>query len=57
MGVFTGRDEAAMAFFAKYHGNASRDNPVVWLEWKEFKETIKIDDADKRWWDYARWFC
>jgi hypothetical protein len=46
-----------MAFLAKYHGNGSRDNPIVQLEWKEFKENIKLDDADKRWWDYVRCFC
>jgi len=46
-----------MAFLAKYHGNGSRDNPIVQLEWKEIKENIKLDDADKRWWDYVRCFC
>lgn len=46
-----------MALLAMYHGNGSRDNPIVQIEWKGFKENIKLDDADKRWWDYVRWFC
>lgn len=45
-----------MAFLTKYHGNGSQDNPIVQLEWKEFKESIKLDASDKRWWDYVRCF-
>jgi hypothetical protein len=54
--VANGRDEEAMAFLTKYHGNGSHDNPIVQLEWKEFKESIKLDASDKRWWDYVRCF-
>ena len=43
-----------MDFLSKYHGNGSRDNPIVQLEWKELKENIKLDASDKRWWDYVR---
>ncbi len=42
-----------MAFLAKYHGNGSRDNPIVQLEWKQLKENIKLNASDKRWWDYV----
>jgi hypothetical protein len=45
-----------MTFLAKYHGNGSRDNPIVQLEWSELKENIRIDASDKRWWDYVRRF-
>jgi hypothetical protein len=38
-----GRDEEAMAFLAKYHGNGSRDNPIVQLQWKQLKKNIKLD--------------
>ena len=43
-----------MTFLAKYHGNGTRDDPVVQLEWKQLKENIKLDASDKRWWDYVR---
>jgi len=36
-----GRDAEAKAFLVKYHGNKREDNPVVELEWIEFKESIK----------------
>ena len=45
-----------MAFLAKYHGNGSRDHPIVQLEWKQLKENIKLNASDKRWWDYVRCF-
>jgi len=50
------RDEEALAFLAKYHGNGDPKNPVVVLEWREFKEGIALDGADKRWWDYSELF-
>ena len=42
-----------MEFLAKYHGNGSRDHPIVQLEWKQLKENIKLNASDKRWWDYV----
>lgn len=48
-----GRDAEAKAFLTKYHGNGVENNPVVELEWQEFKESIKLDASDKRWWDYS----
>jgi hypothetical protein len=51
-----GRDAEAKAFLTKYHGNGQEDNPVVALEWQEFKESIKLDASDKRWYDYSELF-
>lgn len=48
-----GRDAEAKAFLTKYHGNGVENNPVVELEWQEFKDSIKLDASDKRWWDYS----
>ncbi|KIM26257.1 hypothetical protein M408DRAFT_25468 [Serendipita vermifera MAFF 305830] len=48
-----GRDAEAKAFLTKYHGNGVENNPVVELEWQEFKDSIKLDASDKRWYDYS----
>jgi hypothetical protein len=47
-----GREEEALAFLTKYHGNGDPDSALVQLQWVEFKENIKVDASDKRWWDY-----
>ncbi|KAL8292161.1 hypothetical protein RQP46_001627 [Phenoliferia psychrophenolica] len=51
-----GRDEEARAFLVKYHGNGDVKSPIVDIEFAEFKEDIKIDASDKRWWDFAALF-
>lgn len=43
-----GRDEQALAFLTKYHGAGDEQDPVVQLEYMEFKEAIEIDGSDKR---------
>ncbi|KZS98016.1 general substrate transporter [Sistotremastrum niveocremeum HHB9708] len=50
------RDDEALAFLTRFHGNNDPTNPVVELEWQEFKESISVDGADKRWWDYSELF-
>jgi hypothetical protein len=50
------RDEEALAFLTRFHGNGDPHNPLVQLEWQEFKENISINGADKRWWDYRELF-
>jgi len=50
------RDDEALAFLVKYHGSGDPHNPIVELEWQEFKESIAIDGSDKRWWDYRELF-
>ncbi|KAF8528705.1 putative MFS lactose permease [Gautieria morchelliformis] len=54
--VANSRDGEALAFLTRFHGNGDSQNPVVALEWAEFKEAIAIDGADKRWWDYSELF-
>ncbi|KAG8885012.1 hypothetical protein FRB97_002519 [Tulasnella sp. 331] len=51
-----GRDQEARDFLTKYHGSGNPNDPVVELEYIEFKENIAIDGADKRWWDYSELF-
>jgi len=50
------RDDEARAFLTRFHGGGDPHNPVVELEWTEFKEGIAIDASDKRWWDYSELF-
>lgn len=51
-----GRDEEALAFLTKYHGSGNEQDPVVQLEYLEFKEAIEVDGSDKRFWDYSGLF-
>jgi Sugar (and other) transporter len=46
-----GREEEAIDFLAKYHGNGHRDSRLVLLEVEEMKENIQLDGIDKRPWD------
>lgn len=46
------REEEAVAFLVKYHGNNNPSSRLVLLEVEEMKENIKIDGFDKVWWDY-----
>ena len=43
-----GRDKEALAFLTKYHGAGDEQDPIVQLEYTEFKEQIEIDGTDKR---------
>lgn len=47
-----GREEEAIAFLVKYHGNGDPNSRLVRLEVEEMREGIKQDGIDKRWWDY-----
>ncbi|KAK3393329.1 general substrate transporter [Podospora didyma] len=47
-----GREEEAIAFLTKYHGNGNREAPLVVLQVEEMREGIKLDGIDKNWWDY-----
>ncbi|KAJ5491234.1 hypothetical protein N7539_002801 [Penicillium diatomitis] len=47
-----GRDEEALAFLVKYHGNGDPNARLVRLEIEEMRDGIRIDGIDKRWWDY-----
>lgn len=51
------RDRAAegYAILKKYHGDG-RDTKMVQLEYAEIIQSIKLDGADKRWWDFRPLF-
>jgi len=51
-----GQDDKALAFLTRFHGAGDEQNPVVQLEYLEFKEAIEIDGSDKRFWDYSGLF-
>ncbi|KIN00653.1 hypothetical protein OIDMADRAFT_165310 [Oidiodendron maius Zn] len=51
-----GREEEALAFLAKYHGNGDPNARLVQLEIGEMREGIRQDGIDKRWWDYRPFF-
>ncbi|KAE9376357.1 putative MFS lactose permease [Stipitochalara longipes BDJ] len=51
-----GRDEEALAFLVKYHGNGDPNSRLVRLEIEEMREGIKADGLDKTWWDYRPLF-
>ncbi|KAL2193693.1 general substrate transporter [Corynascus similis CBS 632.67] len=47
-----GKDEEALAFLVRYHGNGDPNSRLVRLEYEEMKEGIRQDGIDKTWWDY-----
>ncbi|PMD16251.1 lactose permease [Hyaloscypha hepaticicola] len=51
-----GRQEQALAFLVKYHGNGDANSRLVRLEIEEMREGIKQDGLDKTWWDYRPLF-
>ncbi|KAA1473302.1 general substrate transporter [Dentipellis sp. KUC8613] len=52
-----GRDAEAFAFLTNYHGNGDPNHPIVKLQTREFKEGIRTDGSDKRWWDFRALFA
>lgn len=53
-----GREEEAIEFLVKYHGNGDRNSRLVLLEVEEIRESIRQEQADKQlaWWDYRPLF-
>jgi hypothetical protein len=49
-----GREDQALAFLTKYHGNGNPNSKLVALQIQEFREGIALDGADKVWWD-CKW--
>lgn len=47
-----GKDDEAVAFLIKYHGNGDPSSRLVMLEIEEMRENIHLDGLDKVWWDY-----
>lgn len=50
--VSRGRNEEALQILIRYHGNGNPDSTLVNLEYAELLQTIEIDGADRRWWDF-----
>ncbi|ODN84256.1 hypothetical protein L202_00245 [Cryptococcus amylolentus CBS 6039] len=46
--VANGREEEAFEFFVKYHGNGDPNDELVAFEWQEVKETIALEEANRR---------
>ncbi|CAH0046433.1 unnamed protein product [Clonostachys solani] len=51
-----GRDQEALDFLVKYHGNGNADSKLVALEIQEMRENIALDGIDKRPLDYRPLF-
>ncbi|EXJ53421.1 uncharacterized protein A1O5_13355 [Cladophialophora psammophila CBS 110553] len=50
------RIEEAKAVLVKYHGDGDRDSVVARVELEEMMEVIRMDGADKRFWDFRELF-
>lgn len=50
-----GREEEAINFLTKYHGNGNRESRLVKLEIEEIQESIHQEMNDKKspWWDFS----
>ncbi len=46
-----GREQEAMDFLVKYHGNGDPQSRLVLLEMDEMREGIRVDGIDKNSWD------
>ena len=49
--IANGREDEAVDFLIKYHGNGDPNSKLVALEIAEMRENIRLDGIDKRWWD------
>ncbi|KAK3309813.1 general substrate transporter [Chaetomium strumarium] len=47
-----GKEDEALAFLIKYHGNGDPNSRLVRLEFEEMRDGIRQDGVDKTWWDY-----
>lgn len=48
--------DAALDIFAKYHGNGDREHPTVQFEFREVRDTIKMELHNKRTTSYLDFF-
>ena len=46
------KQDKALKFMTKYHGDGDSENPWVTLQLAEFEEQLDMNGADKRWYDY-----
>ena len=49
--IANGREDEAVDFLVKYHGNGDPNSKLVALEIAEMRDNIRLDGIDKRWWD------
>lgn len=47
------REEQALEFLTKYHGNGNPSHALVRLQMDEYRQVITLDGSDKNWWDYS----
>lgn len=50
------RQQEALDFMVKYHGEGDPENPWVKLQLAEFEDQLEMDGSDKRWYDYRALF-
>lgn len=50
------KHEAALAILAKYHGNGNANHPTVQFEYREIKETLRLEMEHKKTSSYADFF-
>jgi sugar porter (SP) family MFS transporter len=50
--IANGKEDEALAFLIKYHGNGDPNSRLVRLEFEEMRDGIRQDGVDKTWWDY-----
>lgn len=52
------KKEEAKDLMTKYHTSDSKNSDSIWvqLQLQEYEELLKLDGADKRWWDYSALF-
>ena len=46
-----GREDEAVEFLVRFHGNRDPNSKLVKLEIEEMREGIRLDGIDKTWWD------
>lgn len=51
-----GKKDKAREFLVKYHGVGNADSVWPALQMREYEESLKLDGADKRWYDYSALF-
>jgi sugar porter (SP) family MFS transporter len=54
--ISQGKNEAARAVLARYHGEGDPDHPLVKLQMVEMEHQISTTGSDKKWWDYRDLF-
>lgn len=51
-----GKKDKATETIVKYHGGGNADSIWVRIQLQEYEEYLRLDGADKKWWDYRALF-